>query len=255
MDEVLLSNIVMNQTLVKQGYKVVGTIAPVENTVGIHQTYIESYTILDKEDNDVTNLFDVKLNPGRLTIYYEQISISVGSASKAYDGTPLVNEVITGYDDSNLMPGHHLNPEIIFTTQGKVEIGKYVNDIQRTNLVLDSEGNDVTYMYDVIVITGTLTIEKRDLVILGGSYDFEDELEYPGQKLFYKEYEIIEGSLLAGHKIVSFEMTEDSYVNDENSGAENLVDRSSIVIEDSEGNDVTQYYNIICEPGEIYYLG
>ena len=50
-------------------------------------------------------------------------------------------------------------------------------------------------------------------------------------------------------------MTEDSYVNDENSGAENLVDISSIVIEDSEGNDVTKYYNIICEPGEIYYLG
>jgi hypothetical protein len=38
-------------------------------------------------------------------------------------------------------------------------------------------------------------------------------------------------------------------------GDENLVDISSIVIEDSEGNDVTKYYNIICEPGEIYYLG
>ncbi len=61
-----------------------------QTNVGSGSNTVSSLTILDADDQDVTSSFtDVRIRNGELTVFPRTLTITTGSASKAYDGTAL----------------------------------------------------------------------------------------------------------------------------------------------------------------------
>ena len=148
-------------------------------------------TILDLNDNVVTDVYDITYNIGSLTVYPREVTIRTESASKTYDGTPLTHP--TWYIQSgNLLSGHRFEytmPSSI-TTPGTIN-----NDIGIT--ILDDNDNDVTKNYELDVILGSLTVDPRTLTIETGSAS----KAYNGTPLTSNEWQLRNGTLASGHRI------------------------------------------------------
>ena len=119
--------------------------------------------IEDKLGNDVTQNYNVTLLSGSLTIFPAQITISTGSAIKAYDGTPLTNptwEIITGSlpETDNLIT--QMNSSI-------TKVGAIDNDLVAT--VQNKLGVDVTRNYEFTFVKGTLTIISKNISLYSAS--------------------------------------------------------------------------------------
>ena len=77
--------------------------------------------VVDSQGNDVTDQFAVTVSNGNLTINPKNIQVTTGSATKAYDGTPLTN---VEADVDGLADGQN----VIITTSGEqVEVGSSAN--------------------------------------------------------------------------------------------------------------------------------
>lgn len=255
MEKVVLDEIEI-ETSSSEIYRVEGVISGSTNELGEHKTYIDSYKLYDIYGNDITKYYNVETKPGKLIIYHQKIEINVSSASKEYDGTALVSHDIVNKDSLNLQPGHRLNDLnlITFTNPGKTAVGVYTNSIEKVNLIVDELGNDVTDQYYIKINSGTLTISKRSIRITAESYDFtsEDTADVNGEYR-HNGYKVVSG-LMDGHTITNLEMDENSYVDGiDVFEALNKIDVDSIVIKDSEGNEVQKYYSFITSKGYLNY--
>ena len=256
MDPVLVEDIYLTPSLKAQGYYVVGTVEVLGDStqLGWYTTKITSYAIYDEFDEDVTGLFDITISKGTLQVYYEQITITTGSASKYFDGTPLTCEEIEEVDISKLKAGDTFHGEnIVFSNHGQIGIGSSTNNFTYSNLIQDEYGNDVTDNYYIHKYAGTITVNARPLVVRAGSItiDYDDFLDLGEDPYVYAVYDIVSGSLLPGHEITDLEMNIDSYlsIDEDIYFAENIIDNLSI--EDQFGQDVRAYYDLEVLKGEL----
>lgn len=113
--------------------------------------------------DDVTDAFEYKFVGTPLTLNKAQLSLTAGSASKIYDGTPLTsnNYYISG---GGLEDGHVIKECVVV---GSVtEVATELNEIIWVVIVdtnnLDERGNpiDITDNYQIVVYSGTLTVIK-----------------------------------------------------------------------------------------------
>ncbi len=147
--------------------------------------------ILDREGNIVTSYYNITYNYGTLTVHPVELVISSYDDSKIYDGTPLSN---SGWqiENGSVAPSHHLvvnvNNEI--TDVGSIENTIYVQ-------ILDDSGNDVTHVYDVELVPGTLTVIAKDLTIATGT----DSRSFDGTPLTSEDWSIVIGQLSPDHRI------------------------------------------------------
>lgn len=150
------------------------------------------FIVMDSDSHDVTaNYYFRNTNYGKLRLYRKFISVSSGSAEKEYDGTPLILETADDpsfyIDDANLFEGHHIE----YVRTGTITIpGTEYNTYDIT--VLDEEGADVTYVYDVNTDFGLLTVTKRGISIV----THDAEKKYDGTPLVCNEWHILAGSVL-----------------------------------------------------------
>ena len=94
-----------------------------------------------------------------LMITPRYILVETGSASKPYDGTPLVYKVIYLVEDSSpysLVRGHKISNENVAGSQ--TAIGSSANFINGSVIIYDSSNNNVSSNYKVDIIYGVLTV-------------------------------------------------------------------------------------------------
>lgn len=124
-------------------------------SVGTVSNYIR-FAILDKDDKDVTSRYEIKRTVGNLMITPRTLTIRTGSATKQYDGTPLVCEI---YD---LIKGSICQGETIEVAFASITNIGYTQNyiIDCTILKTDENGNvmDVTENYSISFDYGVLKI-------------------------------------------------------------------------------------------------
>ena len=125
-----------------------------KSDVGIHVTRSKPQ-IFDANGNDVTSNY-----VGKVLMVYENysitkrsITITTGSDSKVYDGTPLVNETYE-ITSGSLVLGHVLSFDFI---SSQTKPGTCSNRIENL-LIEDLNNRDVTKNYSIKIVTGTLTV-------------------------------------------------------------------------------------------------
>ena len=196
---------------------------------------------------DVTNNFNITYEYGTIGVIQKEITITTDSATKEYDGTPLV---ATSASATDLVKGHKI---IGLEFDGSVtNVIDSEEGVLKEFIIVDALGNDVTSNYLVNEVkSGTLTITPKTAVIVGTTTTYE----YNGSDQYYdgKDYESVEG-LLLGHSISENSIIYNSNntvrrVNDEAAPTE--IEKDAIIILDENNIDITSNYNIIVRPGKL----
>ncbi len=152
-------------------------------TVVGSQTYVgtsanvPSAAIILKGLVDVTANYDIAYENGMLEVTSRSIKIRADSGTKVYDGTALTQ---TGFSiiSGTLADGETLPSVTITGTQ--TNVGASAN-LPKDAVLLDSEGEDVTYNYEITYQSGTLTVTRKilnltannDSKIYGEGYSFQ----------------------------------------------------------------------------------
>ncbi len=116
-------------------------------------------SITNSDGMDVTNQYEIDYSYGDIIVYYDELCFESGSSEKTYDGMPLTNTecILTS---GTIHAGHRFE----VTTKGNItRTGSCVNSFDV--IIIDSNNNDVTDLYNITKKTGILTVVPRHLVI------------------------------------------------------------------------------------------
>lgn len=176
------------------------------------------------------------------------LSIQAASATKYYDGTTFVPQLLNQYilTSGELMPGHRLEV-YCGNIENYTEPGIYENEIQSFR-ILDQSGIDVTNYYGEIQLqSGVITILPRKITVVSGSatqIGFDNPLSC-------NSYWITQGSLAKGDTLVVTSTSDIDYTGSvPNSFAVQIVHTYSWGGE----TDVTGCYEIAIIPGTLTIL-
>ena len=108
--------------------------------------------ILDENGNDVSKEYLIGYEYGTLEIVSKTMTIETGSATKPYDGTPLICH---DYTQEGLLPGHTIS--IGYYAGKQIDPGRSDNAVENVQ-IFDEHGKDVTHNYAIELIFGTLRV-------------------------------------------------------------------------------------------------
>jgi len=94
----------------------------------------------------------------------QTVTVTSPSDSKTFDGAPLTNE---DYDADSLRNPNHRWVLVPVDTATITNVGTTDNDF--TAIIVDENGNDVTYQYKIIKDVGTLSVRPRDVIVTSNS--------------------------------------------------------------------------------------
>ena len=201
---------------------------------------IVSVHIYAGDGTDVTGNYAVTTEDGTLTITPRPITVTAGSDTKVYYGTPLTcSEAIVS---SALSPALVLDHEIRFAVSGsQTEIGESENTLTYA-AVFTADGTDVSYNYQITKENGTLTVLVPGTLVVrtGGA-----EKIFDGTALTNAEYTI--ESTLGENFGMQFTVEVTCTGSQLHAGeTENTAD---VRVTDASGKDVTEYTQIEYELG------
>lgn len=212
----------------------IGIVNP-KSDPGYYTTEIISFRLFDPTNKDVTSTFNIRYEKGRFHIYLYEITVASASVTKQFDGTPLICEEQPTLSGGTLVSGH------CFAFSGQIsrtEVGS--SDNAFTCKIYDDMYRDVTYLYKINYTYGKVSVTAISITIRAASAT----KAFDGTALTNNSYTQI-GQLINGHAAII--MIEGSRTNIGRSP--NRV--TSVVILDSEGNDVTKNYTITCVHGTL----
>ena len=194
---------------------------------------------------EVTANYSIRTEDGTVTIAPREITVTAGSSTKPYDGTPLTDPQYFVTLGSTL-EGHRLTAR---TVGSRTDVGSSPNEIDEESVtIVSADGRDVRKNYDVTCEAGTLVVTPRAITIVTGSktwvYDgnahswYEDEEGNP-------TYYLAEGSTLADGQ--SMRVEDFTEITDAGS-VENAL---KIGIYDEEGVSRTSNYTIGYDNGTL----
>ena len=169
------------------GHKIVATFSGKLTNVGVTDNSYD-YKIVDSQGVDVTSNYIVKKLEGKITVNKRQIKIRATDTTKEYDGKPLT-ATSAGYSitGGELVEGHKME----VSSSGEItNAGSVDNEIRYT--IYDSNGNDVTQNYDVVVTPGKLTVTPMTITVTSA----DAKKTYDGEPLIKDECKITTGELL-----------------------------------------------------------
>ena len=208
------------------GYTVEANTSGSITDVGKTANRIDSYVVRDADGNDVTDQFsNIKTSDGTLEVTKRQVVLTSGSAAKEYDGKALTNSEVTGGDQ--FVAGEVSNIRATGTITG---VGKVKNTIK-----YDTEDGFKAGNYQITENPGTLEITantsaKIKVIAASGSK------KYDGKAL-------TAGAATVTGLPAEFTGAADSTGSIKDVGAlKTAVDKSSLVISDGDGKDVTAYF-------------
>lgn len=203
--------------------------------------------ILDKDGKDVTSCYVVADTPdASVPLTPRPLQVTVETLTAQYNGQPFT---FTGYEltGGELVEGD--TKQAVFET--KNESGDIINQLINVGTISsngpklefkDKNGVDVTHLYAVEIISGTLTVEQRPLLIQTKN----GELTYSGTEQSYPEFEQMDEYLLDGHEIRVIEEKTSRYLD-----CGEYENTLSFVILDRDGNDVSANYSINVGYGQV----
>ena len=207
----------------------------------------ETLVILDKDGNDVTACYTVVDTPDAVVpLTPRPLQVTVETLTAQYNGQPFT---FTGYEISGgeLVEGD--KEEITFEVES--ESGDVINQIINVGtinstgpkvVIKDKNNVEVTDLYEVEIISGTLTVEQRPLLIQTKN----GELTYSGVEQSYPEFELMDEYLLEGHTVKVAEDHADTFLD-----CGEYENKLSFVILDQDGNDVSSNYSINVGYGKV----
>ncbi len=143
------------------GHEIRATVTGARTDIGDSPNTIDSKSVIIFANGvDISYNYDVQFcYEGTLEVLpAAHITVITDSASKVYDGTPLISPTYTSKIDGKLLDGHSLNA----TVDGSItEVGKTQNTGYAW--VTDRYGNDITEQYYTIEVKfGTLEVKKAE---------------------------------------------------------------------------------------------
>ncbi|MBO4652999.1 MAG: hypothetical protein J5649_06765 [Lachnospiraceae bacterium] len=166
-----------------------------------------------------------------------KLVIQTGSASKTYDGNPLESKVwhiLSG----EVSKEHELTVEV----KGQQTVVGTSENIAKV-IVRDSAGKDVTDQYDIEMKYGTLEILRRKLTFTSES----------GWKVYNGTPLVVETVNLSGGHLSSGETFEAYDFADPTEPGKHL-NTFRVRIMDAYGEEITDNYDVSCEPGELLVM-
>ena len=215
--------------------------------VGQEINAITTYYVFDQYGNDVTHNFDVTCKYGSLLVHQIGLKLIPRNIVREYSGEK-VTISNTGYRKQiigNLIIDINISLELICsgTMTDKNEDSPSIISVDPQSVVItDAEGNDISYGFDIDTNqTGKLTIYGKELIIKP-----KDVIgEYNGSLYKPTDYELLDSELCDGHTITYVEYSGSTKYGETTTAI------IGIVIEDAEGNDVTDNYDIDFLDGTI----
>ena len=189
----------------------------------------------DKNGNDITSKYKCTVKPGEINITKRKLNITLASASKVYDGTPLSS---TDFEADNLVPGEHIVPT--FTTSVT-----FVTDKAKARLtatIVNQLGTDVSANYDIKYTNSDadLEITRRPLEIK----TFNANKVFDGTALTNSDVEIkglIDDDILDPKDIKTTELKYVGTIEND------VVNANQLQIVNTNGDDVTANYQILVQ--------
>lgn len=195
----------------------------------------DAIVIKDIYGNDVTFAYEIEVIQEELRVIPREITVTVRDASKVYDGTALT------FDGYELSEGTLANGDSLFAyfTKSITNSGSVENTPEI--ILLNPKGHDVTPCYNLTIVAGLLTVEKRPLILKTQSGEFG----YDGLPHMLDQYEISRDTSLVAeqHLTVFWGMLTDA------GEYKNLPAIVNVSTED--GVDVTENYSIFFEAGTL----
>ncbi|MBQ9116613.1 MAG: transglutaminase domain-containing protein, partial [Clostridia bacterium] len=217
-----------------------------QTEIGYSDNFFDAF-IVDNEGNAVDgweNYYEIGKEYGELKVAYSVLLFATDSATKVYDGTPLSASDTCELVGGELMPGHALYSEIPEATRIEPGISRNIPTVVITN----AEGEDVTWMYVIgMEHIGVLSVTRIPITVRSESAEARFDTIAPGGALTCYDF-TIEGSLLEGHRAEVYISGAISTVGI----CDNQID--DVIIVDENGEDVTKYYNVETECGELKIL-
>ncbi len=223
---------------------------------GMYDNYIEgpAQIYCAAEDRDVTFNYDIHYAYGALEIEPRPMNIYADTASKEYDGTPLTCPTYTVEGTGDLEPlveGQTIIDDWLSIVGSITDPGEAPNNVEGyVEIWYEAEQRYVTHNYNIQYVSGTLIIEKREIIIRAGS----NSKIYDGKPLTYNQYTLSrnddEPLFIFDHRLVGGSIKVEGTIT-EIGKAPNIVSGARIY-SDSEGRDVTDiYYNIVYDSGTL----
>ena len=189
-------------------------------------------SVFNKDNYNVTKNYNIKVNPGSLTVRKRNITVKASDEKITYTGgiyTGKNYDIVTG----SIVAGEKAIPTFK-TVDINEETNQGVSELEL--LVYDSLGMDVTKNYNIIYQSGTVTLDKIALNIRTLSYSKEFD-GTPMDEANFK-YELVNSSLPNNYKLeVDFEDKNVTYTS-ENS----ILTIKDTKIYNENNEDITKYF-------------
>jgi hypothetical protein len=190
---------------------------------------------------DVSENYEITVVPGTLTVKPRAIVLTADSAEKDFDGAALTRDSFT-LSSGTLIADHQVSASV---KGSQTTAGSSPNKIDAASVkVTDGEGKNVTALYSIRLVDGTLTVKgPASLTALTITMKSAEKL-YDGKALTSNEYEISSGELAAGDKLVLGKVT-----GEQTEAGECSVSAVFTVMRGE--NDVTASYTLTIVPGKL----
>lgn len=154
---------IVSETGLVEGHTVEKAVLPASQTdAGICENYVSEMVIKDGE-KDVTANYAFTYFPGELTVTPRTLTVRSGSASKNYDGTPLLCGEWEVVSATQPITGHSL--EVVVSGE-RTEVGESANTISEVRII--QNGTNVTFNYEIKLQEGTLVVRGSGSGETGG---------------------------------------------------------------------------------------
>ena len=212
------------------------TVTGSQTTAGVSDNVASAAVIMNGNNVDVTNNYDITYVNGTLTVNMKELTITAGSDNKVYDGTVLIKN---SYSNTALATGDVIDS---VTVTGSQLIAGTSNNVASAAVIKNGSGAEVTSSYDISYVSGTLEVTKKSVTITADSAD----KVYDGTALTKNSF--TSNGLAAGDSIAAEDITITG--TQTNVGKSDNV-LSEAVIKNSNSANVTSSYNITYVKGEL----
>ena len=189
------------------------------------------------------NYANIKLVDGKLSVTKRDITVTTGSASKAYDKTALTTKA----DDYSITSGSLVSGQkLTLALSGtQTEPGSSKNTVKEGSLkISDEQGRDYTAYYNVTIKEGTLEVTGVKVIEISIKATSAKKV-YDGTELTANSYDVISGALESGDTL---EVEYSGSITNAGTVANKIV---KVTAKDANGKDVTAKYKISTQDGTL----
>ena len=205
---------------------------------------IGDYVIKNAAGEKVNDTYaNIKLVDGKLSVTKRDITVTTGSATKAFDKTALTTKA----DDYSITSGSLVSGQkLTLTLSGtQTDPGSSKNTVKEGSLkISDEQGRDYTAYYNVTIKEGTLEVTGVKVIEISIKATSAKKV-YDGTELTANSYDVISGALESGDTL---EVEYSGSITNAGTTANKIV---KVTAKDANGKDVTAKYKISTQDGTL----